>query len=396
MPSDEAMFPGYTLVFVICEAAYFAVCHAISQDHEHFLLKVPISSRPPAAAIAQLAHEYEAARELDPAFAVRTLQLRRDAGAIALILENFCCYALVRDLVAPLVLDRFFRVAAPATGALAALHRQGAVHKDIKPENTFLASSSDGTIQAKFTGFGATSRRSRERQRPYPPEAIAGMPAYMVPRQTGRMNCPVDSRSDLYSLWGTICEMFTGRLPFTASDALEWGHCHIAIQPTRPGQYRADIPEPLSEVVMKLLAKNAGNRYQAAGGLAADLERCVSGSRVEGHVAPFPVGARDVTNRLLIPAKRYGCEREVETLLAASARDATSGKPELVLVSGYSGISKSAVLNGLFKALVPQRALGARLGLRHSTWLGGGSGLHASPAAIPRKNLSRWEESSVE
>ena len=357
MALDKFIVPGYTPISFICEAGQFGVYRVLSEDHEQFLLKVPVFLCPLPTAIAQLEHEYQAARELDPAFAVRALQLKRDDFTIALILEDFDCHALASDLAAPLELDRFFRIATSVTAALAALHRQGVVHKDIKPENIFLGSSPDGAVQAKLTGFGFATTLSREHQTPGPPEAIAGTLAYMAPEQTGRMNRSVNSRSDLYSLGVILYRMLTGRLPFTASDPMEWVHCHIAMQPPPVSQRRADIPAPLPDIVMKLLAKNAEDRYQTADGLKADLERCAAEWRAEGRMAPFPLGERDIPDRLLIPEKLYGREREVETLLAAFDRVVANGKPELVLVSGYSGVGKSALVNELHKVLVSPRGL---------------------------------------
>jgi predicted ATPase len=358
MALDKVLIPRYTVNSVICETEEFGVYRALSQDHEQILLKVPTSSCPLAAAIHQLEHEYESARELDPAFAVRPLRIERNAGNIALILEDFACHSLIADLTAPLELGRFFLIAIGASEALAEVHRQGVVHKDIKPENIFLNGvGPDGAIQVKLTGFGAASRLSRERQAPNPPEVIVGTLAYMAPEQTGRMNRSIDSRSDLYALGVTFYRMLTGQLPFTASDAMEWVHCHIALQPPPPSQHRADIPGPISDIVVKLLAKNAEDRYQTAEGLKADLEHCAAEWRERRDVTPFPLGARDVTDRLVIPEKLYGREREVETLLAAFDRIATGARPELVLVSGYSGVGKSAVVNELQKALQPPHGL---------------------------------------
>ncbi len=358
MALDEVAVPGYTLTSIICEASPFAIYRALSRGHEHFLLKLPISSRPPAVSIGQLEHEYETARKLDPAFAVRPVKIERHAATAALILEDFDCHALAIDLAAPLDLDRFFRIAIGVTAALAALHRQGVVHKDIKPENIFLGGSGPGgSVQVKLTGFGFATTLSRERQAPNLPGAIPGTLAYMAPEQTGRMNRSIDTRSDLYSLGVIFYEMLTGRLPFSASDAMEWVYCHIAVQPLPPGQHSADIPGLLSDVVMKLLAKNAEDRYQTAEGLAADLERCASEWRTKGRIEPFPLGTRDVPDRLLIPEKLYGRQQEAVMLLAAAERTAASGKPELVLISGSSGIGKSALVNELHKVLVYRRAL---------------------------------------
>src|ERR1700745_1590471 len=179
----------------------------------------------------------------------------------------------------------------------------------------------------------------------------------MAPEQTGRMNRSIDSRSDLYALGVTLYEMLTGRLPFTASDPMEWVHCHIARQPTPPGERADGIPGPLSAVVMKLLAKTAEERYQTAAGVAADLRRCLADWEAHGRIAPFPLGTQDVPDRLLIPEKLYGREREIDALLAAFDRVVAQGTPELVFVSGYSGIGKSSVVNELHKVLVPPRGL---------------------------------------
>ncbi len=179
----------------------------------------------------------------------------------------------------------------------------------------------------------------------------------MAPEQTGRMNRSIDSRSDLYALGVTLYEMLTACLPFTASDPMEWVHCHIARQPTPPRERYKNVPASVSAIVMKLLAKTAEERYQTAAGVESDLRRCLTEWETQRRINEFSLGEHDTPDRLLIPEKLYGRAHEIDTLLASFDRVVASGTPELVLVSGYSGIGKSSVVNELHKVLVPPRGL---------------------------------------
>ena len=254
----------------------------------------------------------------------------------------------------PMEIGEFLRLAVALSAALGQLHGRGLIHKDIKPANVF---ANPATGQVWLTGFGIASRLPRERQRPEPPEVLAGTLAYMAPEQTGRVNRSIDSRSDLYSLGVTFYEMLTGSLPFMASDPMEWVHCHIARQPVLPSERVKSVPHSVSAITMKLLSKTVEERYQTAAGVENDLRRCLREWEAGGRIHDFAPGDHDTPDRLMIPERLYGRDREIDTLLTAFDRIVAGGRPELVLVSGYSGIGKSAVVNELHKPLVPPRGL---------------------------------------
>jgi predicted ATPase/signal transduction histidine kinase/GAF domain-containing protein len=318
-----------------------------------FMLAVT-AERPLPQSLRRLEHEYSLASELGATWATQPLALSRYQGRAVLILKDPggepLDQIIAQNKGQPIDLIRVLRIAIGLSAALDQTHQQRLIHKDVKPANALV----DDAGHVWLTGFGIASRLSRERQAPAVPEMIAGTLAYMSPEQTGRMNRSMDARSDLYSLGVTLYEMLTGALPFAAADPLEWVHCHIALRPASPAD-RGSVPEALSAITMRLLAKNAEERYQTATGLAADLRRCLSEWQSNGRIDPFPLGADDSSDRLLIPEKLYGREREVEVLLATFDRVVAQGSAELVLVSGYSGVGKSSVVNELHKVLVPPR-----------------------------------------
>ncbi|MEH2567379.1 PAS domain S-box-containing protein [Bradyrhizobium sp. AZCC 2289] len=304
--------------------------------------------------VERLENEYALKAELDAEWAARPVALTHHNGRMTLVLEDPGGTPVDRLLGQPLDVSHFLRIAISLAGALCRVHERGLIHKDIKPANILVDAASGGVW---LTGFGIASRLPREHQAPAPPEVIAGTLAYMAPEQTGRMNRSVDSRSDLYALGVTFYEMLTGTLPFTAADPMEWVHCHIARQPMPPDERVAGVPEPLSAIVMKLLAKTGEERYQTAAGVEADLRRCLADLELYGRIDRFALGEHDSSDRLLIPERLYGREREIDALIAVFDRVVAQGTPELVLVSGYSGIGKSSVVNELHKVLVPSRGL---------------------------------------
>src|SRR6266446_5389611 len=306
----------------------------------HILLLRAVCEHPAPATLKRLEHEYALERELRSAWAAQPVALTEHQGRTTLVLEDPGGEPLDGLLRAPMELGLFLRLAVGLASALRELHAQGIIHKDVKPANALVDTATGRTW---LMGFGIVSRLRRERQAPESPEVIAGSLPYMSPEQTGRMNRSIDSRSDLYAAGVTLYEMLTGGLPFTASDPMEWVHCHIARRPAPPAERREDVPSVVSAIVLKLLAKTPEERYQTAAGVERDLRRCLRAWEAKRPIDDFPLGEDDTPDRLLVPEKLYGRSREVDTLLAAFNRMVTSGKPELELVSGYSGIGKSSV-----------------------------------------------------
>jgi PAS domain S-box-containing protein len=304
--------------------------------------------------LRRLEHEFSLKTELDPAWAARPLALSLHNHRWTLVLEDPGGEPLDQSLDKPMGISEFLRIAIRLTIAVRRVHERGLIHRDIKPENVLLNRESGGVW---LTGFGMATHLPRVQLAPAAPEVIAGTLAYMAPEQTGRMNRSVDSRSDLYSLGVAFYEMLTGELPFAAANAMEWIHCHIARQAEPPHERTTGIPKVLSSLVMRLLAKAADDRYQTCAGVEADLQRCLLEWQAYGHVENFPLGTRDISDRLLIPEKLYGRKPEIDTLTAAFTRVVAIGATELVLVSGYSGAGKSSIVNELHKSLVPARGL---------------------------------------
>ena len=352
-PATAAACEEFTPLATLYQDGRTTLLRAVRRDRGSVVLKVLDPQRCREKDLERLRREYEMGASLDLDCAVRPYGLDTYEGMPALVLEDFGGEPLER-LAMPMPVERFLDLALRIAVAVAEVHARGVVHKDLKPANILVNAS---TSRVKIADFGIATRLRREQQPARPPQLIEGSLPYMSPEQTGRMNCALDSRSDLYSLGVTFYQMLTGRLPFEARDPLEWIHCHVARAPVPPSRLVPEVPEALDRIVTKLLAKMVEDRYQTARGLEHDLGQCLEQWRRSGRIQPFTLGVRDVPDRLLIPQKLYGREEQVAALLRAFERVVERGSPELVLVSGYSGIGKSSLVHELQKPIVGRRGL---------------------------------------
>ncbi len=345
--------PLYTITAPVSHGGRVIVYRAVrNADHRPVMLKVLGSRHSRPKDLEQLKREYEIGKLLDTPAVIKVLAFDTHQGAPALVMEDFGGRSLDGLLGAPMAMGSFLPLALAIARATASVHQQGVIHKDLKPDN-ILVNPASGEV--KLTDFGLASRLPREHQPPQPPRLIEGSLAYMSPEQTGRMNRALDNRTDLYSLGVTFYQMLTGRLPFEARDPVEWVHCHVARPAPSPSELVPAVPEPIARIVLKLLSKMPEDRYQSARGLSLDLERCLEQWSASGRIEPFALGERDATERLQIPQKLYGREAEIALLLEAFGRVVATGRAELLLVSGYSGIGKSVLVQELYQPSVRDR-----------------------------------------
>jgi len=280
---------------------------------------------------------------------VRTLSLECIGSTYALIMEDEPGVSLSNFLQCPITLLDGLQIAVQLAEILHYLCQQRVLHKDIKPANILINPDSK---QVKLLDFSIASLLPKETQEIKNPNVLAGTLPYMAPEQTGRMNRGIDFRSDFYSLGVTLFELFSGHLPFQAKDPMAWVHCHIAQPP--PSLTKFGLPKPVAEIVSKLMAKNAEDRYQSALGLKHDVELCLTQLQMGEQIKAFELGQRDVCDRFLIPEKLYGRKAEVKALLDAFDR-VTQGSSEMMLVAGSSGIGKTAIVNEIHKPITRQK-----------------------------------------
>ncbi|MBE9227632.1 AAA family ATPase [Phormidium sp. LEGE 05292] len=359
--SAIANLPGYQITEKLYTGTRTLVYRGIRTNNQQpVAIKLLRNEYPNFHELVQFRNQYTIAKNLDYPSIIKPLSLEEYGNSYALIMEDFGGISLSNYLQTAindnpqykyLPLLEFLEIAIKLTETLQYLYQNRIIHKDIKPANILINPDSK---QVKLIDFSIASLLARETQEIQNTNDLEGTLAYLSPEQTGRMNRGIDYRSDFYSLGITFYELLTGALPFASEDAMELVHCHLAKQPIPVHKVNPEITLVLSEIVSKLMAKNAEGRYQSALGIKHDLEKCLTQLKQRHKIDYFEIGKRDISDRFLIPEKLYGRETEVSQLLNSFERVA-NGTTEMMLVAGFSGIGKTAVVNEVHKPIVRQR-----------------------------------------
>ncbi|MGB3535506.1 MAG: AAA family ATPase [Microcoleaceae cyanobacterium] len=362
--------PGYSIIEQLYKGSRTAVYRALEDHQQHsVIIKVLQRKYPNFSELVQFHNQYTITKHLVTSGIVHPLGLEPWGNSVALVMEDVGGISLQQYIKhQPLNWLEILEITQQLAEILHDLIECHVVHKDIKPANILICPQSK---QIKLIDFSIASLLPKETQELKNPNVLEGTLAYLAPEQTGRMNRGIDYRTDFYGLGITLYELLTGELPFLSHDPLELIHCHIAKLPTPAHQINPDIPPMVSAIVLKLMAKNAEDRYQSALGLKYDVELCLREGKQTGTVTEFELAQRDISDRFVIPEKLYGRASEVQTLLDAFERIA-SQKPasplargtglgslrsgaEMMLVAGFSGIGKTAVVNVVHKPIVRQK-----------------------------------------
>ncbi|MEH2028106.1 MAG: AAA family ATPase [Nostoc sp.] len=356
MTSTAPQFPeisGYTITEQLYLGSRTTLYRAIHNNQQFpVVIKVLQREYPTFGELVQFRNQYTIAKNLPIDGIIQPLSLEIFGNGYALVMTDWGGISLDKYIQQQqLDLTQKLVIAVQLADILHNLHSSRVIHKDIKPANILIHPDSK---QVKLIDFSIASLLPKETEEIQNPNVLEGTLAYLAPEQTGRMNRGIDYRSDFYAIGVTLYQLFTSCLPFVADDPLELVHCHIAKIATPVHQVNTAMPKMLGAIVAKLMAKNAEDRYQSALGIKHDLQESLNQWKETGSIAEFNLGQRDLCDRFLIPEKLYGREEEVQTLLEAFDRVA-QGASELMLVAGFSGIGKTAVVNEVHKPIVKQR-----------------------------------------
>ncbi|MCP4700726.1 MAG: AAA family ATPase [Gammaproteobacteria bacterium] len=342
------ILPGYRIYSKIYESAASQVYRASREKGgQAVILKCLKEDYPDAAGQIRYRQEYEILHSLNSDGVIKAWSLEKHRNILMIVLEDFGGESLLRLLAKQkFSLVKNLELAVRISEIVGEIHAAKVMHKDINPGNLVY---NPETNQLKLIDFGLSTQQPVEDSPLRSARALEGTLAYISPEQTGRMNCAVDYRTDFYSLGAAFYELFTGHLPFASTSAMGLVHCHLAKQPLPPEHLNPEIPQTVSGIIMKLMAKNAEARYQNAWGLKADLQTCLMQLRASGAVENFTLGSMDISDQFQPVQKLYGRKWEIGMLLGAFDRVSRLGHGEMLLVTGYSGAGKTTLIQEIYK-----------------------------------------------
>lgn len=321
-------------------------------DQKSFILKTLRDEYPTNKQIVSLRHEYNLLKSLNLPNVITAIEVIEQTRYPILVLEDIHGQSLKIFLNHhTLNLNDFFKIALQLVDTIGALHQKNIIHKDIKPANIIIEPKS---MQIKLIDLSISSKLTEENLNYINLNTLEGTLDYMSPEQTGRMNRPLDYRSDFYSLGVTFFEMLTQERPFQASDPLEMVHCHIAKVPPSVTDINPHIPSILAKIIAKLLSKMPEERYASMVGLKKDLNFCLEQWQQHNAIPNFSLGQSDLHDHLHISHRLYGREVEVKKILTSFDHLMQQGRCELLLVSGYSGIGKTSLVKEVYRSIIQQ------------------------------------------
>ena len=349
----EMNIPGFTFRDMLYEGADTFVFRAIrNQNNKAVIIKSLKENSAGPMSAAKLTREFDALENIQVEGVNKVSEIINYGNTPALVMEDFGGISIADySKTTKIELAEFLVIAIRVADILAKLHAKNIMHKNITPENIIINSL---TGEIRIIDFGISAKLSREHASVHNPNILEGSLPYMSPEQTGRMNRCIDYRTDLYSLGISFYQILTGKLPFTADDAMELIHCHIAKKITPVSDVRTDVPKVVSEIVSKLTEKIADQRYQSATGLKYDLEHCLRSLTETSSIPYFTIGLHDAYSKFKIPENLYGREEEIKSLLR-SFEKAAAGSCELILVTGLPGIGKTSLVNEIHKSVVQKK-----------------------------------------
>lgn len=342
----------YEILETLHESASSLVLRARGPDGAPVILKALKKDYPSPGELSRYRQEFEVTRSLACDHVITAHELRKHQNTLIMAVEDFGGKSVARLLKdAPPPLADVLEIAKQLTQALHEIHSRHVVHKDISPSNVVW---NPDTRQLKLIDFGIATRLSRENPVLRSPEVLEGTLAYMSPEQTGRTSRSMDYRTDFYSLGATLYHLATGQLPFPTEDPIEVVHGHIAHAVVPAHEVAPQVPVALSRIIGKLMAKAAEERYQSTWGILADLQACERMWQAGDAQHDFEPGREDRSEHLRVPQRLYGRTAEIATVLETFAR-VSVGASEIMLISGYSGVGKSALIQEVYAPITERR-----------------------------------------